>query len=46
MPEMVGIELIEQISHLYKQVKVVILTMHEKQGFIDRAFAAGQKVIY
>lgn len=43
MPEMDGIELTKKVSKLKPSCKVIILTMHAKQAFIDRAFEAGAK---
>lgn len=43
MPEMGGIELIEELRVLYPTIKVVILTMHTRTEFVDKALAAGAK---
>ncbi|AOM79644.1 response regulator [Pedobacter steynii] len=43
MPEMDGIELTQNIIAMNKDIKVIILTMHDKQTYLDRAFAAGAK---
>jgi len=41
MDGMDGIQLAEKIRSLYPQVKVIILTMHLRSEFIQRAFDAG-----
>lgn len=41
MPEMDGIELTKCIVEMNKGIKVIILTMHDKRAYFDRAFAAG-----
>lgn len=43
MPRMDGIELTEKIFMFDEQLKVIILTMHDKRTFLNRAFAAGAK---
>lgn len=43
MPRMDGIELTEKISMFYQQIKVIILTMHNKGAFKNRALSAGAK---
>lgn len=43
MPEMDGIELTQNITDMNKDIKVIILTMHDKKTYLDRAFAAGAK---
>lgn len=43
MPEMDGIELTEIITASYKQIKVIVLTMHDRKTFVDKAFEAGAK---
>lgn len=43
MEEMDGIHLTEHIRRDYKDVKVIILTMHAKAAFVNRAFAAGAR---
>lgn len=43
MPGMDGIELTLKITSLYKKMHVVILTMHDKYTFVERAFAAGAR---
>lgn len=43
MPEMDGIELTQYITENYDDLKVIILTMHDKSAFLDRAFDAGAK---
>ena len=41
MPEMDGIELTENLKARYSAVKVIILTMHVKATYLNRAIAAG-----
>jgi DNA-binding NarL/FixJ family response regulator len=41
MPEMDGISLTGEIVSRFPGVKVAILTMHEKEDFINRSIAAG-----
>lgn len=43
MKEMDGIELTRQIVSLRLPVSIIILTMHAKRAFVDKAFAAGAK---
>lgn len=43
MPGMDGIELTAEIRSLYQNMDVVILTMHDKYIFAEKAFAVGAK---
>ena len=43
MPGMDGIELAEQVTALYDDPKVIVLTMHAKGAFLKRALAAGAR---
>lgn len=43
MDGMDGIQLTEQISVNYPKVKVIILTMHLRSDYVNRAFEAGAK---
>lgn len=43
MAGMDGLILTERIRSAYPQIKVIILTMHLRQDFIERAFKAGAK---
>jgi DNA-binding NarL/FixJ family response regulator len=43
MPNMNGLELTNHITAEFKEVKTIILTMHGKQDYIDKAKAAGAK---
>lgn len=43
MPRMDGIELTEKIFSFDDQLKVIILTMHDKGTFLNRAMAAGAR---
>lgn len=43
MPRMNGIELTEKISAFEVNIKVIILTMHDKETFATRAFNAGAR---
>lgn len=43
MPEMDGVALTEHILLKYNWIKVIILTMHVRDEFIDRALKAGAK---
>lgn len=43
MPGMDGIELTGRITSVYQDMNIVILTMHDKYVFAERAFAAGAK---
>lgn len=43
MPEMGGIELTEELQNLFPLIKVIILTMHTRTEFVDKALAAGAK---
>jgi DNA-binding NarL/FixJ family response regulator len=43
MPKMSGLELTSHITEHYPTVKTVILTMHGKQEYKDKAKAAGAK---
>ncbi len=41
MPELDGIQTTKAIKKLYKDVKVLILSMHNKEGFVRNAIEAG-----
>jgi DNA-binding NarL/FixJ family response regulator len=43
MPDMNGLELTTHITAQFPQIKTIILTMHSKQDYKDRAKAAGAK---
>lgn len=43
MPEMDGIELTAHLAQYYQSVRVVILTMHSKRVYMERALEAGAK---
>jgi DNA-binding NarL/FixJ family response regulator len=43
MKGMDGIELTERITAAYSNLKVIILTMHAKSAFLERALSAGAK---
>lgn len=41
MPEMDGIELAKVVKTQYQSIKVIVLTMHDRKTYVDRAFSAG-----
>jgi len=43
MPDLNGIEAVRQIVHLAPRTHVLILTMHESEGLIGKALAAGAR---
>ncbi len=43
MPEMSGIELSKIIQEKYPSIKIIILSMHKDEEFIDKAIKAGAK---
>lgn len=43
MPGMDGIKMTSYLTTNFQEIKLVILTMHAKQAFLERAHAAGAK---
>ena len=43
MPEMTGLELVEQVHKLYPDTKCAIITTFSRSGYIKRALVAGVK---
>lgn len=41
MPGMDGATLAEKVRHLFPKLKIIILTMHQRSEFVDRARVAG-----
>ncbi len=41
MPRMGGLEVLPQIKTTYADIKVLVLTMHKSQEYLERAMAAG-----
>lgn len=41
MPEVDGISLVKELKVLYPEIKVVILSMHDNEQYVGRAFSAG-----
>ena len=41
MPEMDGIKLTQVVTAQYDNIKVIVLTMHDRKAFADHAFGAG-----
>ena len=41
MPEMNGLELTEELSNKFPDIKVLILTMHEDEDYVVKAFEVG-----
>ena len=43
MPKMNGLECIGQLMHIAPQVKILVLTMHDDEGYLKAALRAGAK---